>query len=1099
MKMWRLGLDIGSNSIGWAVVELQNASDGLGPVPCNLIDLGVRIFSDGREPSDTDKKTGLPKIGMSLAVERRSARGMRRNRDRRLHRIRAFADKLVTFGLLPEKRGKSNDGLKTGKLDLSINPYAARNRAVQSPVSKEELARALFHLCKRRGFLSNRKTDSKDKDDSDRKAAMEGLVSILEKRRLFLGQYLYERIKAGVHVRFRGEEFDPENNTPIYPTRAMYTDEFNAIRTAQGNSLLTDEQWDTLFDIFSYQRPLLPTEPGACSFEHGRDGREAHPRASRHLPISHTFRILQEVNNLRYLSSSGEKRLTPEQRHAVCSALERQKTVSFSKIRKLLKLDAAALFNLESSRRTKLSGNVTACDMDAVFTNHGLNWHDIDESLQNDIVQSILDANDLQDILAQNRDCHWNLPAALVQDLYKKHYSSSHGHLSRRCMEKLLPLMRDGLAYWEAARKVYGDHTDYSHFATGEVLEQLPYYGEVLRGATSPVRRTPCVPEPEKIYGKIPNPTVHVALNQLRKLVNALVARYGHPREIHLELAREVKLAGKRYQELLKNLAENTEKNNKRVKIFQECNENRTPTVLDLVKIRLWEELAAVDSADGANSMARQDIYTGNVISCEQLLSDAVEIEHILPFGRTFDNSMANKTVTFRDVNRRKGGDRFPYDFAQADPFIDAQAMLERAKKLPRGKRWRFQPDAADIYERILTRNMTTEEKRHYDVDKNGAFIDRQLVDTQYTSRVAARYLVPLVGEPARVVPVNGHVTNMIRGKWDINIYKAKGDSRERLDIRHHAEDALIVALADRRLIKRIADATRAEQDNRQDYKAKILFPQRPAWLSEKQIKDVAEQINVSYRPDHSRQKKLHQETAYGFLPPDDPWAQCGYNAVARCSIKALKESDVKRIRDESLQTAIQEFLNSPEIAALKKWEDRRAKLSQARLFIGSAKKPVRIRRVRLAVQNQSITPVPSAPYKGYATDSIAFCDIWLTPKYNRKGKATGKWGYAGAYVTYADAMKFEGDEDALHERYKPHPAAKKIMRLFKHDMVLLRDGQNNETLTRIAGFSTTDNRLDVRPHHESAGKRNYRTIPVLMEQFSMRKVRVSVDGRLSY
>ncbi len=1097
MNMWRLGLDIGSNSIGWTVLELEEGNSGRGPAPRELIEMGVRVFPDGREPSKTDQRTGMPKIGESLAVERRNARGMRRNRDRRLDRIRLFADRMVEFGLLPVKNPVNNAGYKVGILNERISPLAARARAAQQPVTKEELARALFHLCKRRGFLSNRNTDAKDKEETERKTAMEGLAGILAKRDLTLGQYLFERIKNGKHVRFRGDEFDAEEGVSIYPTRAMYVDEFHAIRSAQGNVNLSDEQWDALFDVFSFQRPLLPTEPGTCSFEHGRDGREKHLRASRHLPVAHTFRILQEVNNLRYLSNTGEERLTSEQRQVLCAALERQKKMAFSMIRSMLNIDKSAPFNLESIRRKELAGNGTACDMDALFSAHGLDWRGLGESQQNDVVQMILDAKNLEEFLIHNREKGWNFPAELIRDLSAKHYSSSHGHISRRCMEKLIPLMREGLQYWEAARAAYGDHTDYCQFATGEVVEQLPYYGQVLRGATSPVRNTPSVPEEEKTYGKIPNPTVHVALNQLRKLVNALVARYGAPWDIHLELAREVKNAGKRYQELLKGLAENTTKNQKRTKMFHECFPGRTPSGLDLLKIRLWEELAADDSSEGDYGMARKDVYTGKNISFSQLFSDAIEVEHILPFGRTFDNSTANKTVTFRDVNRRKGGDRLPYDFAQADSHIDAEALLERAKRLPRGKRWRFQPDATEIYERIVTRRMTAEERRRYDADKSGAFIDRQLVDTQYTSRIAARYLTPLVGEPSRVVPVNGHVTNLIRAKWDINVYKAKGEDLERQDIRHHAEDALIVALADRGLIKLIADNTRSEQEERGEYRAKLQFPERPAWLTTTRIREVAERIIISYRPDHSREKKLHQETAYGFLSPDDPWTKEGYNAVTRRPIIALKENEIDQIRDDAVRLAIQEFLVRPDIAALTKWEDRRAKLAQARLRIGSAKEKTRMRRVRIVVKNQSITPVPSARYKGYATDSIAFCDIWHAPKYTSKGKPTGKWGYVGAYVSYADALRFDGDEEGLHERCKPHPAAKKIMRLFKNDMVMLTDEQGNEQVTRIAGFSATDNRLDVRPHTESAGKQNYKAIPVLMERFAMRKVRVSVAGRL--
>jgi len=1083
MQYWRLGLDIGTNSIGWARIGLQQNEDSSAFLPVCILDMGVRIFPDGREPAGTDKKTGLPKIGKSLAVARRAARGMRRNRDRRLKRIRAFAAKLIEVGLVPPTGASLDPKYQKGRIDLTIDPYAARANAASASVAKGELARALFHLCKRRGFLSNRRTDSADKESSERTVAMNGLAAILKQRKQTLGQYLHARRMSGQHVRFRGQEVEilNEAETAIYPCRSMYEDEFSAIRTTQGNRYLTDEQWDDLFDIYSFQRPLLPKEPGVCTFEHGRNGRARHLRASRHLPITQTFRIVQEVNNLRYITETGEQSLSLQQRQQVCAALEKQKSLSFGKIRTLLKLPKTSRFNLESNRRKNLDGNVTACDMRALFEANDSNWDVLSAAVQNDIVQAVLDAADEKALIAKNRESGWNLPEGLLLALSNKHYSSAHGHLSRQCMQKLLPLMAEGRQYWQAACEVYGDHTDYSQFATGEVLDQLPYYGEVLQGATAPVSITSHTPEEERTYGRIANPTVHVALNQLRKLMNALVARYGHPYSIHLELARELKTAGKRYQDLLKKLAANTSQNANRIKLFKEIFPGTEPTRNDLLKVRLWEELAA-----SADHMVHIDVYTGRPISFTQLFSAEIEVEHLLPFSRTYDNSSANCTVTFREVNRRKGGDKLPYDFALGDKQIDPQAMLARAQNLrSANKRWRFQPDAASIYERLITKNMTTAERQRYEVDKDGSFIDRQLVDTQYISRMAARYLVPLVGDPARVVPVNGYVTGMIRARWNINAFKDKGGAAERNDYRHHAEDALIVALADRALIKRIADATRARQEASADYRARLKFPERPAWATDAEIFRAACGINISFRQNHQRQGKFYQETAYGLLKKDDPLYKKGYTAVVRRELMKLKESEVEQIRDVAVRAAIYNFLNKPEICAMTNWEAKLGRLYNEGLIIGTAQKPVRVRRVRILVKNQSIVAVPDAPYKGYAPDAVAFCDIWQTPDKQ----------YKGAFVGYALAVRYAGNEDALHEATKPHPAARKIMRLFKNDMVMLTDKNGNEQLFRVAGFSTTNDRIDIRPHTENSSKQNSKSIQKLIEESSMRKVNVTVDG----
>ena len=98
---YRLGLDLGTNSIGWAVYSLDGGNE-----PCDLVDMGVRIFSDGRDP-----KTKEP-----LAVARRTARGQRKLIYRRKLRRRAMFRLLQAQGLFPAGKEEAQ------KLKL-LNPY----------------------------------------------------------------------------------------------------------------------------------------------------------------------------------------------------------------------------------------------------------------------------------------------------------------------------------------------------------------------------------------------------------------------------------------------------------------------------------------------------------------------------------------------------------------------------------------------------------------------------------------------------------------------------------------------------------------------------------------------------------------------------------------------------------------------------------------------------------------------------------------------------------------------------------------------------------------------------------------------------------------
>ncbi len=191
---YRLGLDLGTNSIGWAAVNLDENGE-----PCGVLDMGVRIFPDGR---DAQSKT-------SNAVARRTARGARRRRDRYLDRRKRLMDALVEFGLMP-KDAEERKGLER------LDPYVLRALALDQPLEPFELGRALFHLNQRRGFKSNRKAGGAE---AEGKTLSERIVqprrSIGESRARTLGEFLAQRHEKRETVRARPE-------LGLYPDRAMY-------------------------------------------------------------------------------------------------------------------------------------------------------------------------------------------------------------------------------------------------------------------------------------------------------------------------------------------------------------------------------------------------------------------------------------------------------------------------------------------------------------------------------------------------------------------------------------------------------------------------------------------------------------------------------------------------------------------------------------------------------------------------------------------------------------------------------------------------------------------------------------------------------------
>jgi len=516
--VWRLALDMGTNSLGWSAFGLTNSGDVKG-----LMDAGVRIFSDGREPSSKDR------VGESLAVERRLARGARRNRDRKLRRKQELLQRLVDLGLMPKDKSERK------ALEI-LNSYQLRADAPERPLEPFELGRVLFQINQRRGFLSNRKSDGDDEETGKIKPKITELRKVLDGQTL--GQWLNDRLKAGKSIRFRGEDGD------FYADRAMYLEEFDKIRDYQkAHHTLSVDDWDDLrngnlsqgFDGIFFQRKLKPVEKGRCEFFIDEY------RAHKDLPIAHEFRILQEVSNLQYYGEDHEKcTLNDRQRTQIIEALDKQKTLSFGAVRKLKTADGSSLFprgclfNLETGPRDKLNGNATAIDMRKPDM-FGEGWDTLPPDDQNDVMEMLHDAEDDRQLI-NDLQSRFDLDDDQAKSIAKFKLSSATTHLSRKFMARCADIMREmNLRYDEAVTEIWDDDgvlLHHSHGAVDDLLDHLPYYGELLRGCVIGAKPTQFDPQeyPEQHYGKINNPTVHVALNQLRKLINKLIDRFGPPR-----------------------------------------------------------------------------------------------------------------------------------------------------------------------------------------------------------------------------------------------------------------------------------------------------------------------------------------------------------------------------------------------------------------------------------------------------------------------------------------------------------------------------------------------------------------------------------------
>lgn len=681
MVDWRLGIDLGTNSLGWAALSLERRDGGWEPT--GLLAAGSRIFSDGRDP----------KSGASLAVDRRDARAMRRRRDRFQQRQRALMAHLVKDGLFP------TDPAERRKLEV-LDPYELRACALDEVLTLPELGRAIWHLNQRRGFKSNRKTDKPDKpgDDSGKiKVGVRRLSDQMDEAgaRTF-GEWLHIRRQPteehpdglSVRTRLRAEPGDDVKGTgyDFYPGRDLLEDEFDAIWAEQAPhhpDVLTPEVHDRLFEIVFHQRPLKQPKIGTCTFGSGE------PRLAKAHPLFQRRRLLEEVNALKIVRvGQTAERLTPEQRDLLLLRLKDSAKATFIALRKVLKLEPEARFNKESENRTELKGDEVAAVMGGK-TRFGTRWVHLSLDQQWEVVSRLeaVESDTQLDAFRTWVGERYALSGDQARAVSAARLPQGYGRFGDSVTRGLIDALTherdsDGqvVVYSEAVERLNLHHSD---FRTGEVLTKLPYYGEVLERHIMPGSGDASETDMIKRVGRLTNPTVHIGLNQLARVVNKLIARYGPPTEIAIELARELKLTDeekkKRNRENNENRLAAEKRSEKLLGLDKDGNQIGRKIAEDTganrALLKLWEEL------NPANCLDRRCVYTGKQIGIDMLFNGEAEVDHILPFTATLDDSNGNKIICVQEANRYKRK-RSPFEaYGHTD---DWEEVAARASRLPR-------------------------------------------------------------------------------------------------------------------------------------------------------------------------------------------------------------------------------------------------------------------------------------------------------------------------------------------------------------------------------------------------------------------------------
>jgi len=809
-----LGLDIGTNSIGWCLMEDKR----------NILGMGVRIFPVGVNEESYSKSY---KEESKNAV-RRSARGIRRLNQR--YKLRRKALKKI----LAELNMYSDDFINIPSKEL----FGLRSKALCAKVSLEELGRIFLHLNQRRGFKSNKKSDAGTsetaKERSDMKLKMNELAQkVTDGGFKTIGEYYYSLFNQPTDWRNPDEPVERIKGRFVW--RKLYEEEFDFIWNVQKKfypDLLNDINYKRIKDdTIYYQRKLKSQKHlvSKCRFE---PNKRCAPKSH---PLFQEFRMLSVINNLRVTDKERfREELSTEDKKLLASKLTYEDSLSLKKIKDLLGISTRGKFN---DLGEKIRGNETYTKLTKAL---GKDYFDkLNEEKRIVLWNTLFFADDEEWLYNYAKD------KLMFSEKQSKDFSelnvhetsansSDYSNISVKAMRNLLPIMRGGVSY-DNACMVYAKQTGnkrYLHYLENPDKEEVEVGDKVLRTKNDDLR----------------NPLVQMAVSETIRLVNAVICEYGKPDRIKVEFAREMKKP-RDVREKIHRKNRDKELLRESYRTFLKNRFNKEPYKNDILKFELWlemefsekdltkinHEIDVEEFRKFSKNIKAEDTkkyslwlecgrispYTGKVINLSNLFSPDIEIEHIIPYSLSMDDSFLNKTLCERDFNQEKGN-RTAYQY-----FKDKPELLH------------------DFKQRIMHFSDEKQERFMRESFEEG-FLNSQLSNTAYIARQTKKKL-KMVCKDVRIT--NGQATSILRRFWGLNrILNTEDENlKTRDDHRHHAIDAFVIANTEQSNIQQLSTESKFRYDGRFELKEhnSIKTPY-DGFLDE--VKDNVERIFISYR-----------------------------------------------------------------------------------------------------------------------------------------------------------------------------------------------------------------------------------------------------------
>ncbi len=632
-----------------------------------------------------------------------------------------------------------------------------------------------------------------------------------------VGQYLYKQIANDPHARLKKQVF----------YRQDYLDEFEKLWEVQSKAhpVLTDELKKEIRDVIIFYQRRLKSQKHLitdCEFEKWH---KAIPKSS---PLFQEFRILQNLNNIRFTSKEHKEGLVlnEDQRELLLEELSLVEGLSDKDLLKTLELGKEWKTNFKRIEGNRTFSKLTSAfvhilelegielkstsdaaqlkkEIEAHFTELGFSTDilDFDIPYEDDdfdkdpayqfwhLLYSAEDDEKLKKVLKEKYGFNDSASSVLANLSFEPDYA----RLSSRAIRKILPHLREGHDYYEAC-----DLAGYNHSRS---ITKEENENRALK------EKLDLVP-----MNSLRNPVVEKILNQVVNQVNAVMEHpeMGRPDEIRIEMARELKNSADERREMTEGIGKATARNAAIKQILQKEFNFKRVSRNDILRYKLWEECGHIS------------IYTGKTIPRSEVFGNKYDIEHIIPKSKLFDDSFSNKILCEREWNEDKGN-QTAFDYLEtklsAEEFENYKI---RVKKLNESSGL-----SKTKYRKLLMPSAEIPDD----------FIERQLRESQYIARKAKELLLQVTRQ---VSPTIGSISSKLREDWELvevmkelnwDKYEALGqteiietrqgkrlkrikDWNKRNDHRHHAMDALTVAFTKRSFVQYLNNLNARNGDN---------------------------------------------------------------------------------------------------------------------------------------------------------------------------------------------------------------------------------------------------------------------------------------------